>query len=379
MQAYATCFQVRYNSLILWDQWQGAHPGRKLSDDPVPINRSAYSGDITTGSKKRLRRVLDVFLQLSPRRYVTNPATEKRMLFQLAFVTLTVSSPRIISHSEASKTCLAKFLRFLRVQKAAYIWKAELQKSGQIHYHVTINQPIHHAKIRSEWNKYQEAAGYLREFEQEHGHKSPNSTDIHSVGNVKDLQAYIVKYISKGVSIPAPGGKGLFEAGFPFLPEIKIDGKVWDCSESLKQIKLFQAEDDQDIWNEAGKYGYQKSLDQCGIVVGVKPESYLSKSNLKKYRHWQKDGMLALSGIAQAPSQTTKSTQATSQNHQTDQTTKSTQATSENTDMTQATRQNIDMTQAPNQIELFKIDTGDRPNTKKQSNSNYRNQFITPQ
>lgn len=290
-KAFVTCFQVRYNSVVLWDQWQGAKPGRKLSDEPVPLHKTAYSGDITEGSRKRLKRCLDLLLQLSPRHYETNPATKRRMLFQLAFITLTVSSKRIISHREAHKTCLARFTRYLRSLGATYIWKAELQKSGQIHYHITINKTIHHADIREKWNSFQKDAGYLQEFEQEHGHDNPNSTDIHAVATVRDLQAYICKYISKGTKVIIEDYSCCDASGKPAQKEVVINGKVWDCSNELKKIKMYQSEDDFGIWEEAGKYGTQKSLDQCGIVLQVQPESYLTDYHKRKYNKWKRENM----------------------------------------------------------------------------------------
>jgi len=284
---YVTCFQVRYNSLIMWDQWQGPATRRKLEEDIIHISKQGYQGDMTAASKKRLKKRLDVLLQLSPRHYETNPATMKRMMFQLAFVTLTMSADEIIDHKTAHSKCLTKFTRWLNTLGITYIWKAELQKSGQIHYHVIINKPIHYRDIRDKWNRFQDEAGYLIKYEEQNGHKDANSTDVHAVAHVKDLHQYISKYISKSNKCFIDDYENCDPSGIPSKKEVKINGKVWDCSQALKAIKMYQAEDDQDVWNEAGKYGEQKTLDQCGIVLNVNPESYLSKYHKAAYNKWK--------------------------------------------------------------------------------------------
>lgn len=103
-----------------------------------------------------------------------------------------------------------------------YIWKAELQARGQVHYHITSNQFIYWKELRDKWNYLQRRAGYLDNYYKKHGHYNANSTDVHKVYNDENISGYLEKYISKTQSGAA------------------INGKIWDCSNSLKGKKLFE-------------------------------------------------------------------------------------------------------------------------------------------
>ena len=104
----------------------------------------------------------------------------------------------------------------------SYVWKAELQERGQIHYHITADCYVDLKELRQAWNNLQEKAGLLDDFYLKYGHRNPNSTDIHSVKKVKNIEAYLVKYISK-----TEEDKG------------STVGKIWDCSTNLKKAQYF--------------------------------------------------------------------------------------------------------------------------------------------
>jgi hypothetical protein len=103
-----------------------------------------------------------------------------------------------------------------------YIWKAELQKNGQIHYHITTPTFINYQEIRDKWNNLQRSAGLLDKYIEAKGHANANSTDVHSVKNIKDLSAYLIKYIAKESQNTE-----------------KLGGKIWDCSKNLSATKYF--------------------------------------------------------------------------------------------------------------------------------------------
>jgi len=176
---------------------------------------------MTAGSVRRIRTAVEVLLQRSPEKMVYNPIIQRPTKFRLTFLTLTLSCQQIIPPKEAYSEGLAPFLRWVRgVGVSDYIWKAELQARGQVHYHITTNQFIRYDQIKSTWNRIQERAGWLDDFVQRHGHRNPNSTDIHAVYKVRRLDLYLCKYLAKD-----GGGLG--------------GGRVWGCSESLRGKKLF--------------------------------------------------------------------------------------------------------------------------------------------
>ena len=103
----------------------------------------------------------------------------------------------------------------------SYIWKAERQQNESIHYHITTNVFIPYYHIRDEWNNLLNKHGYLTEYKANYNNESPNSTDVHKVYKIKDIAAYLSKYISKNEPDKLP-----------------IEGKVWDCSLDLKKFNL---------------------------------------------------------------------------------------------------------------------------------------------
>lgn len=187
-----------------------------------------YAGKITEGSKKRLTKAITLLVQSAKHQWIENPITKQMHYHKLSFITLTVSTTeQNLSAKEAYDKLFKHFLQWLRRTKkvTTYVWKAELQKRGQIHYHITLPDWIHWQEIRDKWNNLQRSAGITDAFYNDHGHYDPNSTDIHAVRGIDKLASYLVKYMTKGES-----------------DESHTEGKVWDCSDNLKKGRYFTVE-----------------------------------------------------------------------------------------------------------------------------------------
>lgn len=185
------------------------------------VDKLAYkTGKLSHGAKKRLKASIELLIDISPKKWFTVPSTGKRFQFQITFLTLTLSSPQSnITDKTIVKTLLEPLLQSLRrkYKCKSYVWRAEKQKNGNLHFHITTNQYIPYDQIRDDWNRIQNKLGFIDQFERIHNHRNPNSTDIHSVRGIRDLARYMVKYMSKDV------------------PENQIvHCKQWDCSKDLK-------------------------------------------------------------------------------------------------------------------------------------------------
>lgn len=272
---YAPVLQVRFQEAICYQLWMGPRFANKSNDNIYEVKKLAYSGDVTVGSRKRMRRSINLLLQLSPERIIYNPVSNSHHPFTVSFITLTVSDVTIRDHRQVMAKCLAPFLQWLRGKGVKhYIWKAELQKRSQIHYHITTNKFIHYAEIKKVWNKYQKSAGYLDNYARENKHFNANSTDVHAVKNIRDIEAYLVKYMVKQASAgeQEKAAKKFWEAGLQYVPETtheKIDGKVWDCSSSLSRplFTTFIGYEIAQIIDDAVQQGTEiKDLEQCSII-----------------------------------------------------------------------------------------------------------------
>lgn len=255
--------QIRGNSALVYTEplFQSmkskcAFRSRNLSDK----RKGAYSGAVTAGVRKRMARAITLMCQGSKGKFIFNPVNERYQYHRLSFITLTVSDSRPVSARDAYRKLLSPFLQWLRRTQnvKTYVWKAELQKRGQIHYHITCPEFIDYRAIRATWNRLQLNGGYLKEFAEKFGHTDPNSTDVHEVRTIKKIDAYLIKELSKNQDankvqaraiveslikageIPASEKNKMIEAYAG--DEARLNGKVWDCSDNLTGKKYFDIE-----------------------------------------------------------------------------------------------------------------------------------------
>jgi hypothetical protein len=169
----------------------------------------------------------------------------------ITFVTLTLPVINSKLNDFELKRRLNKFLIYLERQigRFEYVWKAERQKNGNLHFHLLINRKIHWQIIRSNWNiciselvkEYSEKmkklslSDYIEIRKKEknfdlkkcvkayhkavkEGWTNPNTTDIHSIYLLKNIISYVSKYISKN--------------------ENNIKGRYWGCSDFLRSFEV---------------------------------------------------------------------------------------------------------------------------------------------
>jgi len=225
---FSYLFQSRLNEVIVyydyvppvrvWGSW----------DKPKMDNfkqAKPYSGDITTHARRRLKRAIECLYMITPTVKVFNRSLGRQTKFRLSHLTLTLSAKQgTRSDKEINKFILQPFMRDCKRKLGMknYVWKAETQENGNIHYHIISDLYCDYNIVRKYWNNHQNTFRFIDDFKAVHGHDNPNSTDIHYVKNDGQLAAYLMKYIAKNNT-----------------KERKIEGKVWDCSAKLKQFKYF--------------------------------------------------------------------------------------------------------------------------------------------
>jgi len=172
----------------------------------------------------------------------------------------------------------------------SYIWKAELQARGQLHYHLTTNSFLHFAEIRRVWNDLQKSRGWLDEYHQKTGHWDANSTDVHSVYRIKDVGRYLGKYIAKQEFRQSAANP---EAGFPsLLVPVRLDAKVWGCSDDLKGKKRHSFHLRGETWdnlvNAVGNGAKHRRVEHCDFIDLQEPSNILSPTDLTQYENWKR-------------------------------------------------------------------------------------------
>lgn len=241
--------------------------------------KSAYSGEITEGGKKRMKRCLLLWaqsLELFNKDYRhTVKANEKK----LVFLTLTLSAVQIHPDQEIKSKVLKPFMRWLRESEkcTSYIWKAEVQKNGNIHFHVIIDQFVDKDSIRLKWNECQDNLGYHERYKIKFGDKQAPSTQIEVVENQEQIERYIGKYISKNQGCRS------------------IEGRVWDASKNVKSLRYFEIERDvtteKNLQKEVIKRNVKfEVLEGCNVYTleNVKIEDVMSYHSLELYHAYCK-------------------------------------------------------------------------------------------
>jgi hypothetical protein len=212
-------------------------PLTEAAKDAISRGRQSkkYTGQMTASGISTMKRYIDAILQLSDWQYLDENMYRKAQSFRLGFLTLTIPNNVIIQDYKYANKCLLKpFLRKLRVKfkNLEYVWKLELQESGQIHYHIVVNQWVHWGYYRNYWNNVLYKEGLLEDYKTMYGDYNPNSTDIHKIEEVSNIVGYMEKYMAKnGETIP------------------DCSGQIIGASETIQAFKRYRS--DKPIINKA--------------------------------------------------------------------------------------------------------------------------------
>jgi hypothetical protein len=204
------------------------------SQENLQDNR--VKGYLSAASSRKVRDMVENWVNCCKAAQIRSG---KKLDFYLCFITLTLPSKQVHSDLEIKRLCLNKFLiyakRILKVKN--FIWKAEPQKNGNIHFHIIFDRFCPWREIRTIWNNILEPLGYIDNYYRKHGSRDPNSIDVMSLekdkkGNpIRFIGAYMAKYMSKTAKVTGE-------------PDRPIQGRVWGCSDGLKDLKCFCDYDD---------------------------------------------------------------------------------------------------------------------------------------
>lgn len=301
------CIQLRNDRLVIRPEYENylftIPRSEKQINIQYKLKENFPSGFVTRKIKLRMNRIITNFIESIKvgGQYVN--CKEKR---KLTFVTLTLPSAQMHTDKELNRLALNRFLQNCKRRFGVinYIWRAERQKNGNIHYHILIDNYIHYLRVRKEWNLIMADLGYIQKFQEVHGHSNPNSTDIHALKNIKNVTAYITKYVSKCEeykeyeALKRNYNAGLIDLDefenakailYKELEKIKINSRVWGCSDALKEVKDFKITECnlsnqfvKDVYNDRkSKIIHQ---DNCTVIYNSNMKEILSNhERLYKY------------------------------------------------------------------------------------------------
>ena len=238
-------------------------------------------------AKRKLSGAIDYLVTLSEIRKANRYKNYEQFNYRLTFITLTLSSRQQVSDQVLTNGLLHQFL--IEAKKkwnlTNYVWRAERQKNLNTHYHIITDVFIPWSELRDMWNRIQNKIGIVDEYRQQmkefykHGFKerkeltkhwnlkdqkaaylkgskanwsNPNSTDIHSLRNIKDVYSYVTKYMNKPKNrehetvsrkeITTTRNSGqkqptVSPGALLFLSKAANSARLWSCSHSLSSLK----------------------------------------------------------------------------------------------------------------------------------------------
>lgn len=271
---------------------------------PIPKTPNSNLGDnlhdgyLSPAAIKRLKKAVNMLSFIADNKSLYPDNKECSIKFKLNFVTLQLCASQLHSDEYIKSKMLDPFIKALKYHFGLvnYIWKAEKQDNGNIHFHITTDCYIPWQKVRQLWQHQLSRYGYVERYRlnqiEKHrdgfyydksqyvidkltkerkqinykvqlnaynegiacGWTNPNCTDVHPVINVHNLAAYMGSYMAKKDYWKKERPKEVSEMIndgdrtdilFVTLPDdyrdyIKkpISGKIWDCSKNLKNTGM---------------------------------------------------------------------------------------------------------------------------------------------
>lgn len=137
------------------------------------------------------------YLWLRTRKRKIQLSNNRIVPFRQGFLTLTLPGVATADHKQIKRKILDPFFTYARnvLGLKDYVWTAELQARGEIHFHVLVNQFLDKGRIRTAWNRACAKSGIVVMSE---GPQKP-STEIEAVKSYHGSKAYAAKYLGKAL------------------------------------------------------------------------------------------------------------------------------------------------------------------------------------
>jgi len=229
-------------------------------------------GTLSKNAERKIRLAVQWLVYLAKLKRVKSAVTGREHDYRAGLLTLSLPSGCAdITPKFFRDVLLVSMLDTLRYHYDLknYVWKIERQKKGALHVHITLDQYIPYQFARQQWCKILDKHGLLEAYRNRFknmrlkeyvtyriendapqaktrfdSHRRyieqiirskrkgdsqnwslPNCTDIHSVKNIKNLAAYMAKYLAKDANLAAD-----------------FKGRFWSCSYSLSRLRSIKCE-----------------------------------------------------------------------------------------------------------------------------------------
>ena len=300
-QDYIPLIKIHPSYAVCYSEYCGERTRSRSDNCNENLIRNKHTGEMSKKAVKRLYVALDWMLLCARKKSADHVIRSGSFNFKLSMLTLTLPAAQMHTDLYIKKMMLNEFLTIARKKYNLqnYIWKAEKQGNGNIHFHLILDKYIFYKDINRIWNNILGTHGYINKYKenQENKHalgfafdKSTNkrwnktaqlkaykngvrthwqqptaTTDIHSLKKITNAKAYLGKYVTKNPDVNTEVSKytemykrvhKVESVPFAEYQEIKtevkrklsVQGNLWYISQSLSKLKGICIE----ITNEVG-------------------------------------------------------------------------------------------------------------------------------
>ena len=253
----------------------GAGKPAKEGKEPKPPESSKTTGELSKESSKRLKKIINAWSMYQKIMFYKGRSDWEK----LNLLTLTLPAKQIEGDRSLKNGPFRAFRQWLTSMGVWYLWKAEPQANGNLHFHLAIGQYLPIRRVTRKWNKL--IPGYVARYKakwilrdqngfkydpesrmsyekqlkaynsrQLNGYDQPNTCDIETGQNKKDLEGYLAKYVAKSEN------------------RRPVDGRLWGRSDELAHVKGY------DTYESYEVYSLEKRLNQGGAKWKCHDEYY---------------------------------------------------------------------------------------------------------
>lgn len=286
------------DKILMYSKYDGYIDRSKVSESSLyNLKNNHTKGILSYASKKKIRKIISLWCQAIDVKKKVSRKNNAWKKLQMTFLTLTLPAPQMHSDKEFKRILLNRFL--IQIQRdselCCYLWCAEKQMNGNIHFHIVCNSFIDWREIRNLWNDILDDNGYIEVYRNNQNYfhadgfklrtdllkywseekqynaylegiknnwSDPNSTDIHSLEKIDNPASYITKYLTKSIDEELKSMYKIWNDAGLTLSEMDmekwnlindkyrhllIEGKLWGCSKKLQLLIQYSAALDSSI------------------------------------------------------------------------------------------------------------------------------------
>lgn len=215
-----------------------------------------HLGQLSKKAYARIRKSLEWLEYIATTKY-----SSQGIAYKVQMVTLTIPSFSDEIEEKRLKKVLNQFLTYARLSYGlvTYVWKAELTKAGNLHYHILTPEILGRYDIQAKWNELLLKEGLLECYSAKFGGMSLEQYSVYRINqsaeygqevNIKKINAAYIYGCSSGWTNPKsvqidtiPVDDSLNSYISKYISKVNkgdggssdkiIQGRIWGCSRNI--------------------------------------------------------------------------------------------------------------------------------------------------